>query len=75
MKATSYQQSNAYHTLFVKHKDGKVMALIVYVDDMILTGDDSEEIRTLQEYLSAEFKMKDLGQLKYFLGIEVAKSK
>jgi hypothetical protein len=75
MKATSYQQSNADHTLFVKHKDGKVTALIVYVDDMILTGDDSEEMRTLQEYLSAEFEMKDLGQLKYFLGIEVTRSK
>ena len=75
MKATGYQQSNADHTLFVKHKDVKVTTLIVYVDDMILTGDDSKEMRTLQEYLSAEFEMKDLGQLKYFLGIEVARSK
>ena len=75
MKTTGYQQSNADHTLFVKHKDGKVTVLIVYVDDMILTGDDSEEMKTLQEYLSAEFEMKDLGQLKYFLGIEVARSK
>jgi len=75
MKATGYQQSNADHMLFVKHKDGKVATLIVYVDDMILTGDDFEEMRTLQEYLSAKFKMKDLGQLKYFLSIEVARSK
>ena len=75
MKATSYQQSHVDHTLFVKHKDGKVMTLIVYVDNMILTGDDLEEMRTLREYLSAEFKIKDLGQLKYFLGIEVARSK
>jgi len=47
MKTTGYQQSNADHTLFVKHKGGKVTTLIVYVDDMILTGDDPEEIRTL----------------------------
>ena len=75
MKAAGYQQSNADHTLFVKHKDGRVTTLIVYVDDMILTGDDPEEMKTLREYLSAEFEMKDLGQLKYFLGIEVARSK
>ena len=47
----------------------------MYVYDMILTGDDPEEIKTLREYLSAKIEMKDLGQLKYFLGIEVAKSK
>ena len=49
--------------------------LIVYVDDMIITGDDAEEISRLQEQLSAEFEMKHLGGLKYFLGIEVARSK
>ena len=75
MKAIEYQQSNEDHTLFVKHKEGKVTALIVYVDDMILTGDDPEEMRTLREYLSVEFEMKDLGQLRYFLSIEVARSK
>jgi len=49
-------------------------ALIVYVDDMIITGDDTEEMSKLQEQLSAEFEMKNLGGLKYFLGIEVARS-
>jgi len=47
----------------------------VYVDDMILIGNDPKEMRRLREYLSVEFKMKDLGQLRYFLGIEVARSK
>jgi hypothetical protein len=51
------------------------MTLIVYVDDMILIGNDPKEMRTLWEYLSVEFKMKYLGQLRYFLGIEVARSK
>ena len=50
-------------------------ALIVYVDNMIITGDDSEEIARLQEQLAFEFEMKNLGGLKYFLGIEVARSK
>ncbi|XP_070676412.1 uncharacterized mitochondrial protein AtMg00810-like [Malus domestica] len=39
-----------------------------------ITSDDTEEMEKLQEYLSTEFEMKDLGGLKYFLGIEVARS-
>ena len=49
--------------------------LIVYVDDMIIRGDDTEEITKLQQQLAMEFEMKNLGGLKYFLGIEVARSK
>ena len=75
MKKYGFQQSNSDHTLFLKHKQGKLIALIVYVDDMIITGDDSEEIARLQEQLASEFEMKNLGGLKYFLGIEVARSK
>ncbi|CAL8155133.1 unnamed protein product [Prunus armeniaca] len=41
---------------------------------MIVTGDDPDERKALQEYLSKEFEMKDLGTLKYFLGIEVSRS-
>ncbi|XP_043811974.1 uncharacterized mitochondrial protein AtMg00810-like [Manihot esculenta] len=74
MKAFDYKQSNSDHTLFIKHKEGKVTALIVYVDDMVLTGDGRCEMKLLQDYLAAKFEMKDLGQLKYFLGIEIARS-
>ena len=55
MKAFSYKQSNLDHTLFIKHKKGKVTALIVYVDDMVLTGDDPCEIKVLHEYLADKF--------------------
>ena len=75
MKTFGYRQSNSDHTLFIKRKDGKITALIVYVDDMVVTGDDPVEMASLQKRLSLEFEMKDLGQLKYFLGIEVARSK
>ncbi|PRQ39952.1 putative RNA-directed DNA polymerase [Rosa chinensis] len=75
MRAFGYKQSNSDHTLFIKRSWGKITALIVYVDDMIVTGDDLKEMEALQKYLSKEFEMKDLRQLKYFLGIEVARSK
>lgn len=42
---------------------------------MIITGDDVEEISRLHKKLVAEFEMKNLGGLKYFLGIEVARSR
>ncbi len=75
MKKYGYTQSNSDHTLFLKHRLGKVTALIIYVDDMIITGDDVVEISKLQKQLATEFEMKRLGGLKYFLGIEVARSK
>ncbi|KAL6348601.1 hypothetical protein AAG906_016121 [Vitis piasezkii] len=52
--------SNSNHTLFLKKQYGKIMTLIVYVDDMVVIGNDLEERKTLQNYLSKEFKMKDL---------------
>ncbi|RVW73201.1 Retrovirus-related Pol polyprotein from transposon RE1 [Vitis vinifera] len=74
MRAFGYHQSNSDHTLFLKKQHGKITALIVYVDDMVVTGNDPEERKALQNYLSREFEMKDLGPLKYFLGIEVSRS-
>ncbi|RVW42094.1 Retrovirus-related Pol polyprotein from transposon RE2 [Vitis vinifera] len=46
----------------------------LYVDDLIISGNDSAALKTFKAYLSDCFKMKDLGVLKYFLGIEVARS-
>ncbi|KAF5812790.1 putative RNA-directed DNA polymerase [Helianthus annuus] len=75
MKEYGYHQSNADHTLFLKRRNGLVTCLIIYVDDMIITGDDTEEIARLKRNLFSKFEMKDLGNLKYFLGIEVLRSK
>ncbi|XP_027343065.1 uncharacterized protein LOC113855633 [Abrus precatorius] len=48
--------------------------LVVYVDDIVITGDHATRIQQLKEHLSQQFHTKDLGPLKYFLGIEVAQS-
>ena len=53
------------HTLFLKQNRGKTMALIIYIDYMIVTSNDKEGILELQKYLTYEFKMKDFGGLKY----------
>lgn len=76
MKQLGYMQSQADHSLFVKHSsEGKKSILLVYVDDMIITGDDTHEIENLKKQLHSVFKIKDLGKLQYFLGIEIARSK
>lgn len=74
MIKNGYRQCQADHTLFIKQQDTKVTALIVYVDDIVVTGSDCEEITRLKSNLSREFEIKDLGTFKYFLGIEVARS-
>nr|GEU53519.1 putative ribonuclease H-like domain-containing protein [Tanacetum cinerariifolium] len=74
IKRYGFKQSNSEHTRFLKNKKNHVTCLIIYVDDMVITGNDEEEIKRLKEGLFIEFKMKDLGNLKYFLGIEVLRS-
>jgi hypothetical protein len=71
MQKRGYRQSNADHTLFYKHANKKVAILIVYVDDIVITGNDNKEISGLKYHLAQEFEVKDLGHLRYFLGIEV----
>ena len=71
-----YKQSQGDHTLFIKHLgSGRVTTLLVYVDDIIVTSDNEKEKLMLKECLAKEFEIKDLGRLKYFLGIELAHSK
>lgn len=72
MKKHGFKQSNVDQTLFLKNQEGMVKTLIIYIDDMIIIGNDAEGITNLQKYLVAEFEMKKLGGLKYFLEREVA---
>jgi len=76
MVSLGYRQSQGDHTLFIKHsQNGKLTLLLLYIDDMIIIGDDEIEKQTLKERLAAQFEMKDLEKLKYFLGMEVAYSR
>ncbi|KAA0036904.1 Retrovirus-related Pol polyprotein from transposon TNT 1-94 [Cucumis melo var. makuwa] len=50
-----------------------IVLLLLYIDDMIITGNDPQTISDLQHYLGQYFEMKDLGFLNYFLGLEVSR--
>ncbi|XP_057740476.1 uncharacterized mitochondrial protein AtMg00810-like [Arachis stenosperma] len=50
-------------------------SLLVYVDDLVLAGNDLRKITQVKALLDVKFKIKDLSHLKYFLGFEIARSK
>jgi hypothetical protein len=70
-----YTQSSADYSLFILSKSSQFTALLVYGNDIILAGNDLQEFTRIKTILDTNFKIKDLGILKYFLGLEVAQSK
>ncbi|XP_042387961.1 uncharacterized mitochondrial protein AtMg00810-like [Zingiber officinale] len=68
---SGYLVTSVYFSLFIKTNKGKLAIVLVYVDDLVITGDDKAEILQTKENLSVQFQMKELGQLKYFLGLEI----
>ncbi|RVW88368.1 Retrovirus-related Pol polyprotein from transposon TNT 1-94 [Vitis vinifera] len=69
------EQPPADHSVFYHHNSlGQCIYLVVYVDDIVITGSDQDGIQKLKQHLFTHFQTKDLGKLKYFLGIEIAQS-
>ncbi|KAF5815624.1 putative RNA-directed DNA polymerase [Helianthus annuus] len=66
-----FVQSVCDHSLYTLSKNSVFIILLVYVDDIVITGNNNVEIEKVKQMLSDTFHIKDLGILKYFLGIEV----
>ncbi|GMQ10172.1 hypothetical protein CsSME_00053276 [Camellia sinensis var. sinensis] len=66
-----FHPSTSDSALFLRHVSASFVALLLYMDDMIITGFDSFAIFEVKPHLFCTFEMKDLGPLQYFLGIEV----
>uniref|UniRef100_A0A803Q378 Reverse transcriptase Ty1/copia-type domain-containing protein n=1 Tax=Cannabis sativa TaxID=3483 RepID=A0A803Q378_CANSA len=60
--------------MFIRHSSTSFIILLVYVDDVILASNNMNELEALKLRLNERFKLKDLGDLKYFLGLEIARS-
>ena len=60
--------------LFLHRTDKGTILLLLYMDDMIITGDDLNGIQELKDFLSQQFEMKDFEHLSYFLGLEITHS-
>ena len=68
IKEFSMQKSKSYHSVFYKNSSSGIILLVVYVDDIVITGSDSKGISSLKSFLQNQFHTKDLGMLRYFLG-------
>ena len=66
-----FKQSAANYSLFTLKRENSFTALLVYVDDIVLSGNDLSIISHITILLDETFKIKDLGNLKYFLGFKV----
>ena len=69
-----YMASNYDSTLFLCCTNKCITLLLLYVDDMIIIGDDLSDIQELKDFFNQQFEMKDLGHLSYFLGLEITHS-
>ncbi|KAL6338590.1 hypothetical protein AAG906_021305 [Vitis piasezkii] len=62
--------SRADTSLFVFHQQSDIIYLLLYVDDIIITGNNSSLLDSFACKLNSEFATKDLGSFSYFLGLE-----
>ena len=68
-------KSKSDHSIFYKNSQASIILLIVYVDDIVIIGNDMKGVSSLKSFLHGQFHTKDLEMLKYFLGVEVMRSK
>jgi len=66
-----FTRSKVDHCVYFKLIGDRVIYLVLYVDDMLLVGNDKEVIHDLKTQLSSKFDMKDLGGANYILGMEI----
>lgn len=70
-----FERSSCEHTLFTKRKEkNKILIVSLYVDDLIFTCNDLIMMGNFKESMKREFEMTDLGEMKYFLGVEIRQS-
>ncbi|KAL2248346.1 UNVERIFIED_CONTAM: Retrovirus-related Pol polyprotein from transposon RE1 [Sesamum indicum] len=62
------------HCLFLLHSAHGLISLLVYVDDILLAGEDIDELQKVKDYMNRLFTIKDIGQARYFLSLEIARS-
>ena len=73
--SSGFTQSHYDYSLFTKCSGSDLVLILVYVDDLLITGSSSQLIQATKLMLNTHFKIKDLGEMRYFLGLEIARSK
>jgi hypothetical protein len=71
LHSLGFTQSKANPSLFIYHRECSIAYCLVYVDGLIITGNNSTKLDTIIQSLGHQFNLKDLDNLHYFLGVEV----
>jgi hypothetical protein len=74
VQCLGFKQSEYDKCLYVRNQDGKRVYILLYVDDFIIASKDLQEMTNIKTKLKGKFKMKDLGNLRYFLGIQIMRT-
>ena len=74
LTSIGFHMSNANHSLYVHMIDKGIVAIVIYLDDLIIGGDSLEEIKDVKRLLRNKFGMKNMGELHYFLGIKMIRT-
>lgn len=74
VKTLGYVRCEADRCMYVRRQGNSVSYLLVYVDDIIVAAESQALVNSIKSKLMAEFKTRDLGDLKYFLGIKISRS-
>lgn len=69
-----FKQAPSDHSLFVRSSGSIFVAALIYVDDILIVGNDNDAIDSFKKALHNAFKLRDLGPAKYFLGFEIARN-
>lgn len=69
-----FKRSRADTSMFIHYASHGMTIFLIYVDDILVTGASNEFLSSLISHLNSRFEVKDLGQLSYFLGIEVRRN-
>ena len=69
-----FRRSESEHAVYIRQNNDAKLVVGVYVDDLVITGTDRDDLRVFKNEMAAAFKMSDLGLLHYYLGIEVKQS-
>eukprot|EP00253_Pinus_taeda_P030402 PITA_30402 len=72
---TGFSRCHSNNTVYTKKVGKSLIILVIYVDDLILTGSDPSLIDHVKSSLKKQFEMTDLGHFPYFLGLQVLQSK
>ena len=71
MMSSHFEMMDENHCVYVKRSDDNFVILTLYVDNILLVGNNVEYLLTIKEWLSFNFQMNDMGEASYILGVKI----